>query len=161
VKVPAPLRFYAITVPPDWIDYHGHMSEAYYLMAMSEAIDPLFDYVGCDAAYRAGGRSLYSVGWRLDFRAEGRAGDRLDVETLLLGHDSKRVHLLHTLCRGTEAIATGEQILLHVDRKRGKSASMDETLLAPLSAMRDAHAVLPRLASIGTGLSLPDPDRKS
>jgi acyl-CoA thioester hydrolase len=161
VAVPAPLCLYAMTVPPDWIDYHGHMSEAFYLMALSEAIDPFFDYIGCNAAYRAGGRSLYSVSWRLDFQAEGRAGDSLTVETLMVASDLKRLHLVHHLRRGDQTIAIGEQILLHVDMIAGRSVIMDETLLSPLAAVKAAHAALPRPPTMGQGIGLSTRDQKS
>jgi len=40
-------------VLPEWIDYNGHLRDAYYGLIFSESIDSLMDRVGLDAAYRA------------------------------------------------------------------------------------------------------------
>ena len=154
--VPAPLRLYSVRVPATWIDYHGHMSEAYYLLAMSEAIDPFFTYIGCDADYRAAGASLYSVSWRLDFHAEVREGDKLKVDTVLLNQDRKRLHVLHLLRRadGTGPAATGEQVLVHVDIAAVRATEMPDNLAAAAAAVSAAHSGLSRPATVGRGLAL-------
>jgi len=38
-------------VPPEWIDYNGHMMDAYYFLAFTEATEAFLDYVGLGAAY--------------------------------------------------------------------------------------------------------------
>ena len=154
--VPAPLRLYSVDVPAAWIDYHGHMSEAYYLLAMSEAINPFFDYIGCDSAYRARGASLYSVSWRLDFRTEVREGDRLAADTVLLDRDRKRLHLLHLLRRVecAEPAATGEQVLVHVDTAAGRATEMPGRLADAAAAIAAAHSGLSLPATVGRGLTL-------
>ncbi|MXY33611.1 MAG: 4-hydroxybenzoyl-CoA thioesterase [Boseongicola sp. SB0664_bin_43] len=154
--VPVPLRLYSARVPATWIDYHGHMSETYYLLAMSEAIDPFFTYIGCDAAYRAAGASLYSVSWRLDFHAEVHEGDRLEVDTVLLNRDRKRLHVLHLLRRaeGTGPAATGEQVLVHVDIAAGRATDMPDNLATAASAVSAAHSGLSCPATVGQGLTL-------
>ena len=40
-------------VPPEWIDYNGHMMDAYYFLAFTEATEAFLDHVGLGAAYRA------------------------------------------------------------------------------------------------------------
>ncbi len=57
----APLLFRQ-TVRDDWIDYNGHLSEAYYVLVFGFATDALRDAAGLDAAYRERtGGSLYTV----------------------------------------------------------------------------------------------------
>lgn len=154
--VPAPLRLYSIKVPEAWIDYHGHMSEAYYLLTLSEAIEPFFNYIGCDFNYRITGASLYSVSWRLDFRAEVRKGDTLGVDTVLLDRDRKRLHLLHLLRRteGVLPVATGEQVLVHVDTAAGRATEMPDNLVAATTAIAAAHSGISPPAEVGKGLTL-------
>ena len=36
----------SVNVPAVWINCHGHMSDAYYLLTMSEAISPFFEIIG-------------------------------------------------------------------------------------------------------------------
>ena len=154
--VPAPLRLFSVKVPAAWIDYHGHMSEAYYLFTMSEAINPFFEYIGCDFTYRDRGASLYSVSWRLDFRSEVREGDRISVDTVLLNRDRKRLHLLHLLRRVECAVpaATGEQILVHVDTAAGRATEMRGHPAAAVSAVAAAHSGISLPATVGRGLTL-------
>ncbi len=40
------------TVRPEWIDYNGHMQDAYYGLIFSYAVDGFQDAVGFDRAYR-------------------------------------------------------------------------------------------------------------
>ena len=85
---------------PDWIDYNGHMTESRYLQVFANATDAFLRHVGVDAAYLAGGRSYYTVETHIRHLAEAHAGDRLDVETQVLGADEKRLHLFHTVRHG-------------------------------------------------------------
>ncbi len=36
----------------DWIDYNGHMTVAYYVLAFDYSSDALMDYLGLDSDYR-------------------------------------------------------------------------------------------------------------
>ena len=40
-------------VAPEWVDYNGHLRDAYYLLIFSHASDALMDAMGLDAAGRA------------------------------------------------------------------------------------------------------------
>jgi acyl-CoA thioester hydrolase len=44
---------YRTAVLPEWIDYNGHLRDAYYALALSLATDALMDRIGLDAGYRA------------------------------------------------------------------------------------------------------------
>ena len=59
---PGGLPVFHQTVQDDWIDYNGHLSEAYYVLIFGFATDALMDAAGLDAAYRdRTGCSLYTV----------------------------------------------------------------------------------------------------
>ena len=65
------------SVPADWIDYNGHMMDAYYSVAFTEATEALLDHVGLGAAYRAQtGSGMYTVESHICFRASVRAGEQ-------------------------------------------------------------------------------------
>ena len=53
---------YRKTVLPEWIDYNGHMQDAYYGLVFSKAVDALQDDVGFDQSYRQNG--LYDLSCR-------------------------------------------------------------------------------------------------
>ena len=124
--IPAPLRLYEATVGPQWVDYNGHMSEWCYLLVMGDSSDSFFRYVGIDDAYRAAGHSLYTVETHIRNLAEVSEGARLALTLQVLGSDTKRVHILHEVLavgpdRADQVIATGEQMLLHVDALAGRT----------------------------------------
>jgi acyl-CoA thioester hydrolase len=62
-------------VPAEWIDYNGHMMDAYYFAAFTEATEALLDHVGLGTAYRAEtGCGMYTAESRLCFaRSVGQA----------------------------------------------------------------------------------------
>jgi carnitine 3-dehydrogenase len=51
-------------------------------------------------------------------------------------------------------LATGEQMLVHVDMAAGRSAPMPEDLHARVQAVLAAHAELPRPAQAGRNIAI-------
>jgi carnitine 3-dehydrogenase len=154
--VPAPLRLYRTTVRPEWLDYNGHMSESRYLEAMGEASDALFRYIGIDEAYRAGGQSFYTVETHLNNLGEADGGAPLTFTTQILDLDEKRLHFFHTMTHGGSGalLATGEQMLLHVDMNASSAAPIAPDVYAALQAIRDAHAGLPKPEQAGRSIGI-------
>jgi acyl-CoA thioester hydrolase len=101
---------------PEWIDYNGHVRDAYYGLIASSACDALMDRIGVDARYRERTRcTLYTLEMHVHYLAEVREGDRLAVEVTILGSDAKRLHAGFTLRRAAGPVAaTVEFMLLHV-----------------------------------------------
>jgi acyl-CoA thioester hydrolase len=150
-SIDAPLALYQSTVPADWLDYNGHMTESCYLLLVGNAADAFFRYVGIDEAYRAAGRSLYTAETHLHHLREAALGDRLGVPLQLLDVGPKSLHLFHTVRNEVtwEHMATAEQLLVHVDMPSGRVVPMPEDLHGRLMAICQAHAVLPRPAAVG------------
>jgi carnitine 3-dehydrogenase len=153
--IAAPLARYHQSVPAEWVDYNGHMSESFYLWAMGENSDSFFRYVGINEDYRAAGGSLYTVETHMRNIDEAGLGDQLHATLQILGNDAKRVHIAHQLFRDEVLIATGEQMLLHVDMNAGKAAPMPDELFRRISAIADAHSVLPIPEWVGRVISIP------
>jgi carnitine 3-dehydrogenase len=156
VAVPAPLRLYSTAVPPEWVDYNGHMSEWCYLLAFGDNADAFFRYVGIDEQYRAAGHSLYTVQTHLHHRREASQGDALTMTLRLLDHDDKRVHIFHEMFLegGDVLLATAEQMLVHVDMSAGRSSPMPQALRGRLAAIQRTHAQLPLPAAVGRPLRI-------
>ena len=150
-----PLRL-DITVPPDWVDYNGHMTDFRYTHVFGDATDALYRSVGIDDAFRAKGHMYYTVETHVIHGAEAKAGDALYVLTQVLHVDDKRLHLFHTLYRRHDAavVATGEQMHLHVDSKAAKATSVDPIVGARLQALAKAHAALTVPAQKGRSVGL-------
>jgi acyl-CoA thioester hydrolase len=108
---------YRTAVAPEWIDYNGHVRDAYYVLALSLATDALMDQLGMDAAYRARSRcTLYSLEMHVHWLREVKHDDELEIRVRLLGADRKRLHVGFEVWVAVHArpAATAELMLLHV-----------------------------------------------
>jgi acyl-CoA thioester hydrolase len=113
----APLPVYRTKIDPEWIDFNGHLRDAYYGLILSYAIDELMDHVGLDAAYRARTRcTLYTLEEHIHFLHEVKDSDQLEVRTFILDRDRKRLHVrcVFGCARVTGPVAVAEAMLLHV-----------------------------------------------
>jgi carnitine 3-dehydrogenase len=148
------LRLHEVLVAPDWIDYNGHMTESRYLEVLADSTDAFLRRIGIVGPYIDSGRSYYTVETHIRHLGEAHAGDRLYVTTRLLGHDAKRLHLFHELFQGQGdlPVATGEHMLLHVDRTVGKTAPAPAEILAALAEITEAQRDLPRPGAAGSGI---------
>ena len=148
-----PLQLHRATVSGEWLDYNGHMTEFRYLQVLGDATDAFMIHIGLDADYRATGFSAYTVESHIRHLAEASGGQKLHVETRLLGHDAKKFRLFHRILRedGTE-VATGEHMLLHVDAKAGRTVAMNAALLTAFDQMAALDRALPPPASAGAGI---------
>jgi len=135
-----PLRLLETRVRPEWIDYHGHMTDARYLQVFGDATDALFRYAGIDDAYRRSGRGLYTVETRVTHKAAARLSEPLYVMTRVLEVDDKRVRLQHALHRARDEalVASAEQLYVHVRTDEGRAAPLDTAVRARLQELQAA-----------------------
>jgi acyl-CoA thioester hydrolase len=148
--VPAPLQLYDVDVAPDWVDYNDHLSEWAYLLIFGDNADAFFRFIGIDDAYRAGGYSLYTAETHLRHLREVKLGQNLRLTLLVLGHDAKRVHILHEMFTADGGlVATAEQMLLHVDMAAGRVAPFGGQLAERLDQIAAAHSALATPSYVG------------
>lgn len=145
------------TVPPEWIDYNGHMMDAYYFLAFTEATEALLDHVGLGAAYRAEtGCGMYTVESHLCFRASVQAGAELRYSSQVLGCDAKRLHVFHRMTvSGGPDVATNELMFLHVDIALERVVPIPAGHRQPVMALAAGHAALPRPGAAGRRITMP------
>ncbi|MHB8811645.1 MAG: thioesterase family protein [Steroidobacteraceae bacterium] len=141
------LPIYRTRIEPEWIDYNGHVRDAYYGLIVSYAVDSLMDRIGLDAPYREQSAcTLYTVEMHTHFLLEIGVKDNVEVRLRLLGADQKRIHAaLELVCDGSEdAAATCEVMLLHVRQKpTPHTAPFPEQIAAAISDLRRATEALP------------------
>jgi carnitine 3-dehydrogenase len=139
-----PTRVLATQVRPEWIDYNGHMTESRYLQVFGDASDALFVRLGADAAYRATGRSFFTVETHITHQLELNVSDSLYVTTQILGFDARRLHIFHRMHRAHDAalVATAEHMQLHVDSNAKRTAPMGPEVQAQVERLAAAHATL-------------------
>lgn len=153
------LTTYKTPVLKDWVDYNGHLRDAFYLLIFSYATDAFMDLIGLDSSNRdASGHSLFTLEAHINYLHEVKLDEQVEVRTQIVAHDKKRVQLYHSLHRAgiDEALAASEQMLLHVDLANGpKSAPFSEQSLGKLAEMMELHTDQPKPAYIGRVIGLP------
>lgn len=154
--IPAPLVPHEATVGHEWVDYNDHMTESAYLLVIGDSSDRFFRFVGVNEAYRASGRSLFTVETHLRNLREVDLGERLRLTLQVLASDSKRLHVAHEIFNGAGVqVATAEQMLLHVDTVAGRSSQFPDELAARLREIERAHAGLGVPGYVGHVMSIP------
>jgi acyl-CoA thioester hydrolase len=141
-----PLPTYRNTVRAEWVDYNGHLRDAFYMLIFSFATDELIDQIGLpDAVRRARGRSIYTLEAHINYLHAIKEGAQVSVEMRLLAHDAKRLHLYLEMFAdgGAEPVAASEQMLLHVDTSGPRSVAFDDDVSGHVHALATAHAALP------------------
>jgi acyl-CoA thioester hydrolase len=134
------LPVYRAAIEPDWIDYNGHLRDAYYGLVASYAVDGVMDSLGLDAAYRERTHcTLYTLEVHLHYLREVKSSDDLGVISSVLDFDRKRLQVgCRFVCsRISEPVATAEMMLLHVHQGDKPSvASFPDEVSAKLEALK-------------------------
>lgn len=152
-----PMTSYQTTISRDWVDYNGHLRDAFYLLIFSHATDALMDVLGLDEAGRARtGHSLYTLECHLNFLAEVKEGEEVEVRTQLLAHDAKRLHIHHGLYRPGEdaSLAESEQMLMNIDSAVGRAALFDAVVAGKVVQLALEHQRLPQPVCVGRVIGL-------
>ena len=113
----SPLKLWDGEVLPEWVDANRHMNDGFYAVAFGEASWRVQDHLGLHAEYRTRtGGTLYSVEAHLTWDRELSLGQRLHIESLVLGVDAKRLRVFHRLFATDEgySAATMDVMMLHV-----------------------------------------------
>jgi acyl-CoA thioester hydrolase len=98
-----------------WIDYNGHLSEAYYVLVLGHATDAVMEAVGLGPEYRAAeDASLYTVEAHVRYLDEVPAGSDLEVRSSVIGVTAKLLWIWHELWAGGRLRATEEVLGVHV-----------------------------------------------
>ena len=155
--IAAPLCLHTPKVPPEWVDYNGHMSESCFLLAFGDSGDAFFRFLGIDERYRdERGLSFYTVETHLHNLSEASEGDPLRLTLQLLDADEKRMHTFHSMYHDHSGalLATGEQMLVHVNAREGRSTPMPSDIHAHVQAVLAAHRQLARPKQAGSSIGI-------
>ena len=153
------LPTYKATIQPEWIDFNGHVRDAYYTLVASYAIDDFMDHVGLDAGYRTRTQcTLYTLELHIHYLREVKQSDDLSVTSGVLDADKKRIHLA---CRmectrlGSEAAATADFMLMHVHQgEQVRAANFPEDLLARLLELKAMSAAGERFGPLSRPIAI-------
>ena len=128
---------YNTYVKSEWIDYNGHMQDAYYGLVFSYAVDAFQDWIGFDAAYRTETDcTIYLVEEHKYFLREVKETDLLKVQIDVLGVSDKLFHLYCAMQSGGHDVAISELMEMHVCQKpTPKGASIPQAISAQLNKL--------------------------
>lgn len=130
-------------VPLAWQDYNGHMNEAYYLRAFSDAADQMLAWAGMAEERDRVGASVFTVETHIRHLAEVNIGDTVQVTTRVMQGGTKKLHLWQEMWVGDVLCATGEQLLLHMSLQTRATSNPPKRMADWLGAAQAAHAHLP------------------
>jgi acyl-CoA thioester hydrolase len=130
------LREFRQRVRPEWIDYNGHLSEAYYVLVFGFATDAVMDQVGLDATYRTEtGCSLYTVEAHVRYLREVKPDSELVVTSRIVGSGAKKVRICHEMVVGETLVATEEIMALHVDGEQSGTTPFPDAIAARIAEL--------------------------
>lgn len=141
------LLIHEATVVEDWIDYNGHLRDAFYSLIFSHATDALMAHIGLDADARGiYGHTLYTLEAHINYLSETKLGERVQVFTQVIDHDSKRLHIVHHLYRPKDAelLAASEQMLMNISVEAGRAVKFATSVEASIRSVFATHRLLPR-----------------
>ncbi|SAL87168.1 thioesterase [Caballeronia choica] len=150
------MAIYHDTVKPEWVDYNGHLRDAFYMLIYSLATDAFMDSIGLDdATRRARHRTMYTLEAHVNFLREIKEGAQVRIEAQVLARDAKRVHLYLEMFEGDsrEPVSASEQMLLHIDTTGDPKAAPFDADIAERIAASSSDA--PRARYAGRVIGLP------
>lgn len=135
-------------IRPEWIDYNGHLRDAYYAVILSDMTDGFMDAIGIDAAYRAATHNtLYTLEMHLHYLLEVKEVDEVRTDMRVIAHDKKRIHASFEMfvARHATPVCTAEAMLLHVHQgETVGSTPFPPEVLAKLAEWQRASDALPK-----------------
>ena len=152
------LTLHRAVVQPGWVDYNNHLNDGYYTVIFSDATTALMAHIGLGPKERAAtNHTLFTLEMHTNYLLEVKGGVEVRIDTQVLGFDSKRLHIFHTMHRGDEAeiVSTNEQMLLSIDMGGPKAAPWLPDVEAKITAIHATHKDLPRHKNAGRSIALP------
>jgi acyl-CoA thioester hydrolase len=147
---PAPV-IWTETVRDEWVDYNGHLSEAYYVLVFGHATDAVMESVGLGPEYRAAtAASLFTVEAHIRYLDQIAGGAHLEVRSSVVGATRKLLRIWHEMYSGESLRATEEVLGVHVDTMTGRSSFFPASVA---KRIRDTCGPLPEGA--GRAVRLP------
>ncbi|MFD4167780.1 thioesterase family protein [Streptomyces albidoflavus] len=143
------LPLFHSTVRPEWIDYNGHLSEAYYVLVFGHATDALMAETGLGPGYRESAHcSLYTVESHIRFLKDVPDAAHLAIRTRVLGAAARKARFAHEMYVVCDAksepapealpVATTELLAVHVDQRTARAAVFPDTVRRRFTELTEA-----------------------
>jgi acyl-CoA thioester hydrolase len=123
-KLEAPILSPVLAIEDGWIDYNGHLNQAYYGVLFDRALDEILVMARLGPGYAKERQLSYmTVEIHYCYTREIFKSDPVQVSALVLGVDEKRLHMFCELKHAREhwLSCTSEWMFLHVDMRTRKT----------------------------------------
>lgn len=123
------LKLHTEPLQDSWLDAYGHLNEAYYLVPFTNTTWKLQDQfeIGVDY-FEETGCALYTVETHLRYLNEVRSPASIEVESIILGSDAKRIWFAHLMVVEGKICATGEFMGLHYSTRDQSTAPLPDSV---------------------------------
>ena len=133
-------RFHSEPLQESWLDLYGHLNEAYYLVPMSNTTWKMQDHFAIGSDYfDQTGCAIYTVETHLRYLNDVRAPATMDIETIMLGSDAKKIWFAHQMLVDGNVCATAEFMTLHYNTRESRTMEMPADIQAQLKAAEPAQ----------------------
>jgi acyl-CoA thioester hydrolase len=123
-----------------WCDAYGHLNEAYYLLPFTNTTWIMQDHFGIGTDYFDDtGCAIYTVETHLRYLNDVRMPATMDIETLMLGSDAKKIWFAHQMLVDDKICATAEFMTLHYNTRAGRTMEMPVAVQQALQAAEVAE----------------------
>lgn len=112
------IEVYQNRVQPDWIDYNGHLNDAYYVVAFSKGLDGAIEAIGMDAAFREQQNvSIFTLQCMTHYFKEINQDEPFTITARLVDADHNKAHLYLQMWHAETGAehAAFEALVLHMD----------------------------------------------
>ncbi len=118
-----------------WLDDYGHLNEAYYLVPFTNTTWKIQDHFGIGVDYfEETGCAIYTVETHLRYVNEVRSPALIEVETIILGSDAKKIWFAHLMLVDGKLCATGEFMTLHYSTRDNRTAPLPDAVQQALKS---------------------------
>jgi|TARA_B100000795_G_scaffold139461_1_gene104361 acyl-CoA thioester hydrolase len=150
------LQTFQTPVLKEWIDYNGHLNDAYYLVIFTKASDGLQEHLGLTLDHiKTTGETLFTVESHLSYIKEIGLGEIVTITTQVLETDNKRIRIFHRMFNEhNELLATVEMLFLSYNLLAKKVTNFSDLMMQSLSKITADQAHLLWPDSAGKGIAL-------
>ncbi len=147
-----------MSIDPTWVDYNGHLNQAYYGVLFDRALDDALMPAGLGPDYIETRKlSFMTVECHTTFVRELFHTAKVQIASRIVDLDEKRMHMFCELSNAGEGwlSATAEFMFLHIDMKTRRTTPWPADIRARLDAILEATASLPLPERVGRKIGIP------
>ena len=147
-----------MSIDKAWVDYNGHLNQAYYGVLFDRALDHALLPAGLGPDYiRERNHSFMTVECHTCFVRELMHTEKIRILSRIVDLDDKRMHMFCELQHASEGwlSATAEFMFLHVSMETRRTAPWPADIRVKLDAIRDLSSGLPVPERVGRRIGIP------